>query len=69
MADELGAKTMAFPLISAGIYGWPKQDAIDAAIETIRDAPTGVEEVRIVAFDEGTFRQVQETLDDLSSQG
>ena len=68
-ADELGAKTMAFPLISAGIYGLPKQDAIDAAIETIRDAPTDVEEVRIVAFDEGTFRQVQETLDDLSSQG
>lgn len=67
VADELGVKTVAFPLISAGIYGWPKQDAIDAALETISDAPTDVEEVRIVAFDEGTFRQIQDTLSRLNA--
>ncbi len=49
---------MAFPLISAGVYGWPKDDAIAAAVETIRAARTTVEEVRVVAFDEAAFDQV-----------
>lgn len=50
VADELGARTVAFPLVSAGIYGWPREDAVDAAIETLRTTPTDVEEARIVAF-------------------
>jgi O-acetyl-ADP-ribose deacetylase (regulator of RNase III) len=54
VADELGARTMAFPLISAGIYGWPKADAIDAAFETIWATDTAVESVRLVAFDDAT---------------
>lgn len=58
VADELGARSLAFPLISAGIYGWPKDDAIAAAVETIAGARTAVEEVRIVAFDEATFARV-----------
>ena len=58
VADELGARSVAFPLISAGVYGWPKDDAIAAAVETIRAARTTVEEVRVVAFDEATFDQV-----------
>ncbi len=62
VADELGASSVAFPLISAGIYGWPKEDAIDAAVETIRAAETGVEDVRIVAFDEATFAQIDARL-------
>ena len=63
VADELGARSVAFPLISAGIYGWPKEDAIAAAVETIRAARTSVEEVRIVAFDEATWAQVTAALD------
>lgn len=58
VADELGARTVAFPLVSAGIYGWPKDDAIDAAVSTLRDTPTSVEEARIVAFDAATRDQV-----------
>ncbi|MDL5351267.1 O-acetyl-ADP-ribose deacetylase [Microbacterium sp. zg-YB36] len=58
VADELGARTVAFPLISAGIYGWPKADAIAAAVETIAAADTAVEEARIVAFDAATYEQV-----------
>lgn len=50
VADELGARTVAFPLVSAGIYGWPREDAVDAAIETLRATPTEVEEARLVAF-------------------
>ena len=38
VADELGARTVAFPLVSAGVYGWPKDDAIAAALEVFRDA-------------------------------
>ncbi|WP_185989847.1 O-acetyl-ADP-ribose deacetylase [Janibacter cremeus] len=62
VADELGARSIAFPLISAGIYGWPKDDAIAAAVETISGARTAVQDVRIVAFDEGTFDQVSRRL-------
>ncbi|QNF95423.1 O-acetyl-ADP-ribose deacetylase [Janibacter sp. YB324] len=58
VANELGARSVAFPLISAGVYGWPKDDAIAAAVETIRAARTTVEEVRVVAFDEAAFDQV-----------
>ena len=50
VADELGATTVAFPLVSAGIYGWPKDDAVAAAVETLTRTPTRVEEARIVAF-------------------
>src|SRR3954468_3565297 len=50
VADELGARTVAFPLVSAGIYGWPRQDAVDAAVETLRGTPTEVEEARLVAY-------------------
>jgi O-acetyl-ADP-ribose deacetylase (regulator of RNase III) len=58
VADVLGARTVAFPLISAGAYGWPKADAIAAAIETLRDTDTSVLEARIVAFDALTHDQV-----------
>ena len=50
VADELGARTMAFPLVSAGVYGWPLEDAVDAALETLHGTPTEVHEVRMVAF-------------------
>lgn len=55
VADGLGARSVAFPLVSAGIYGWPKPDAVDAAVETLRASPTEVEEARLVAFDAATY--------------
>lgn len=55
VADELGARSIAFPLISAGAYGWPLDDAVDAAVETIRATPTNVETARIVAFGRSTY--------------
>jgi O-acetyl-ADP-ribose deacetylase len=55
VADGLGARTVAFPLVSAGIYGWPKDDAIAAAVETLRSATTQVDEARMVAFDAATY--------------
>jgi O-acetyl-ADP-ribose deacetylase (regulator of RNase III) len=62
VADELSARTVAFPLVSAGIYGWPKDDAIAAAIETLRAADTRVEEARMVAFDASTYEQIRGAL-------
>jgi O-acetyl-ADP-ribose deacetylase (regulator of RNase III) len=55
VGDELGARSVAFPLVSAGIYGWPKDDAIAAAVETLRSTSTRVEEARLVAFDRQTY--------------
>jgi O-acetyl-ADP-ribose deacetylase (regulator of RNase III) len=62
VADEIGARTIAFPLVSAGIYGWPKEDAVAAAVETLTGTPTEVDEARIVAFDEATHRMVSAAL-------
>lgn len=64
VADELGVRTIAFPLISAGAYGWPLDDAIDAAVETLRETPTHVRTARIVAFGTDTFARVAERLGD-----
>ena len=50
VADELGARSVAFPLVSAGIYGWPLNDAASAAVTTIEATPTDVEQVLLVAF-------------------
>ncbi|HEX6151504.1 O-acetyl-ADP-ribose deacetylase [Nocardioides sp.] len=62
VADDLGARSIAFPLISAGIYGWPKDDAIAAAVDTLRGTPSDVEEARLVAFDAATYEQVRTAL-------
>jgi len=62
VADELGARTVAFPLVSAGVYGWPLDDAIAAPIEIFRSVTTSVEEARIVAFDAATYERVREVL-------
>jgi O-acetyl-ADP-ribose deacetylase (regulator of RNase III) len=62
VADELGAATVAFPLISAGIYGWPLDDAVLVATETLRVSSGSVREARIVAFNEAIYRTVRDTL-------
>ncbi|GAB3013041.1 O-acetyl-ADP-ribose deacetylase [Streptomyces pseudoechinosporeus] len=55
VADELGARTVAFPAISTGIYGWPIDDGARIAVETVRATDTAVEEVRFVLFDERAY--------------
>ena len=63
VADELGAASVAFPLVSAGIYGWPKSDAIAAAVSTLRSTRTSVAEARLVAFDRATYDAIAAALD------
>ncbi|MGE5826975.1 MAG: O-acetyl-ADP-ribose deacetylase [Micromonosporaceae bacterium] len=63
VADEIGARTVAFPLISSGAYGWPLEDAVHQALTALRSAQTGVELARLVLFGASTFavaRQVAE---------
>ncbi|MFD5544201.1 O-acetyl-ADP-ribose deacetylase, partial [Streptomyces sp. NPDC127079] len=42
-ADELGARTVAFPAISTGVYGWPMDDGARIAVTAVREADTAVE--------------------------
>jgi O-acetyl-ADP-ribose deacetylase (regulator of RNase III) len=55
VADELGARTVAFPAISTGVYRWPVDDAARIALETVRATDTRVEEVRFVLFDQRAY--------------
>ncbi len=56
VADELGARTVAFPAISTGVYRWPMDDAARIAVETVRDTETSVTEVRFVLFDDRAYQ-------------
>jgi O-acetyl-ADP-ribose deacetylase (regulator of RNase III) len=65
VADEIGARSVAFPAVSAGAYGWPAQDAARIAVSSVRGAATEVAEVRFVLFTEemhATFSQALESL-------
>ncbi|MFJ4819565.1 O-acetyl-ADP-ribose deacetylase [Streptomyces sp. NPDC088801] len=55
VAGELGARSVAFPAVSTGVYGWPVDDGARIAIETVRAADTTVEEVRFVLFDRPAY--------------
>ena len=59
---RLGVKSIAFPAISTGVYGYPPDLAADVAVRTLRATPTCVEVVRLVAFDEVTYRLYLERL-------
>jgi O-acetyl-ADP-ribose deacetylase (regulator of RNase III) len=50
VADDLGARTVGFPAISAGAYRWPLADAATVAVDAVRSATTDVQEVRFVLF-------------------
>ena len=62
VADELGARSVAFPAISTGVYGYPPDEAATIAVDTIRTTPTDVDIVRLVAFDEPTLHLYEERL-------
>ncbi len=55
VAEGLGAQTVAFPLVSAGAYGWPIYQAVDAAFESIWATPTAIDSVTLVAFEDEIY--------------
>jgi O-acetyl-ADP-ribose deacetylase (regulator of RNase III) len=62
VADELGATTVAFPAVSAGIYGWPVDDAARIAVGTVRTTPTKVTEARFVLFTDDVYGAFEDVL-------
>jgi O-acetyl-ADP-ribose deacetylase len=64
IADELGARTMAFPAISTGIYGYPVEEAAPVAVQSVATADTEVEEVRFVLFDRETYETFERALNE-----
>ena len=55
VADEVGARSVAFSAISTGVYGYPPDQAAEIAVGTVRAARTDVALVRFVAFDQPTL--------------
>lgn len=62
VAGEIAARTVAFPAVSAGVYGWPIASAADIAIDTVRRTPTSVEEVRFVLFSDAAHAEFARAL-------
>jgi O-acetyl-ADP-ribose deacetylase (regulator of RNase III) len=56
VADELGAASVAFPAVSAGVYGWPVDDAARIAVDMVRATSTDVALVRFVLFGDDAYR-------------
>ena len=60
LAREKGIKTIAFPLISAGVYGYPQREAIRVAVETMKGYVEEFEEITLVLFGEKEFGYARE---------
>ncbi len=62
VADELGARSVSFPAISTGVYGFPSDLAATIAVRQVASSPAAVTAVRLVAFDDETLRRYQQLL-------
>jgi len=56
VADELGVESIAFPLVSAGIFGWPLDEAAAVAVAAVRSAPSAVSAVTFAAFSDAAYQ-------------
>jgi O-acetyl-ADP-ribose deacetylase (regulator of RNase III) len=62
VAAAAGARSIAFPAISTGIYGFPKRAAAEIAVRTLQTTPSAIEVARLVAFDAETYDLYRELL-------
>jgi len=62
VADELGARSIAFPAISTGAFGFPEEQAAQIAVDTLRSVHTSVQQVLLVAFDRHVLQCLERTL-------
>lgn len=68
LAKEHGCETVAFPLISSGIYGYPKDQALKVAIDTISDFLLENDmTVYIVIFDRKTYQIGEKLFSDIAA--
>jgi O-acetyl-ADP-ribose deacetylase len=62
VADELGARTVAIPAISTGVFGSPIDEAAAVAVGAVRNAETAVDEARFVLFGRDAFDAFERAL-------
>jgi O-acetyl-ADP-ribose deacetylase (regulator of RNase III) len=62
VADELGARSVAFPAISTGVYGYPLDEAAPVAVRAVQAVDTAVEEVRFVLFDRTAYEAFERAM-------
>jgi O-acetyl-ADP-ribose deacetylase (regulator of RNase III) len=63
VADEVGARSVAFPAISCGVYGYPLEEAAPIAVDAVRTADTDVALVRFVLFGPDALRAFEVALE------
>jgi O-acetyl-ADP-ribose deacetylase (regulator of RNase III) len=66
LAGTLGATTIAYPLISSGIYHWPVEDAVRQALTALHEATTELAEARLVLFSAETYEKAVKVRADLA---
>ena len=67
LAKERGCETVAFPLISSGVYGYPKDQALKVAIDVISDFLLENEmTVYIVIFDKAAYQIGEKLFSDIA---
>jgi O-acetyl-ADP-ribose deacetylase (regulator of RNase III) len=64
VAEELGARSIAFPAISTGIYGFPKDLAAEIAVSRTREHNGSIERVLFVCFDRETAKIYRKLLEE-----
>jgi O-acetyl-ADP-ribose deacetylase (regulator of RNase III) len=69
VADEVGAATVAFPAVSAGVYGWPMESAARVAIDAVRSAATSVHVVSFVLLGADAFETFERQLAESTGRG
>jgi len=65
LADEYGLRSISFPAISTGIYGYPLNKATEIAVRTVREtmrSHPNIEQVRFICFSEADLREYQKVL-------
>ena len=55
MAVAHGLRSIAFPAISCGVYGYPRGEAAAVSAEVVREQTWDLDEIRFVLFSEGVF--------------
>ncbi len=61
-AEGVGAQSVAFPAISTGVYGYPRDAAARIAVDALRDVDRPDRVIRLIAFDEATFELYEQLL-------
>jgi O-acetyl-ADP-ribose deacetylase (regulator of RNase III) len=72
VAKQAGLKTVAFPSVSTGIFGYPVEEAADIAVKTVADYtkknPGSFSEIRWVLFDDTTFTAYDQAIKEYAGQ-